>query len=234
MKGPAEACKELNRVVKCDAAPMRAVDILVHIILAKNWHANANDAREEAEKWERRFLNQVATAIRQADSIGRILPFAFNSSSDDTLQGCAFVEPNDQPDVVAAKATLLRRSFYIDAFKTLTPSSFESLCAGVLAQLGVAAPRKTPETRDEGIDFYGRLSLETMLRGSQVFPGPERQFSVWMVGQAKHFKAEDVSTLEIRELVGSMLLARTRTFSSRPERYSDLTIRTCDPVRVGN
>ena len=97
--------------------------------------------------------------------------------------------------------------------------------------MGVEKPKLTPQTRDEGIDFYGRLSLETLLRGDRVFPGMERQFAVWLIGQAKHFQAEPVSTLNIRELVGAITLARTRAYSTKPEtRYADLKLRACDPV----
>src|SRR5207248_5447145 len=63
-----------------------------------------------------------------------------------------------------------------------------------------------------------------------LFPGVHSQMSVWMVGQAKHFLKGKVSTPDIRELVGSVLLARSRAFSVNTEKYIDLRIRACDPV----
>lgn len=229
--GIAEALKVLDRFVAIDAPPKRARDILVLISIDLKWHSNATDAQDAADRWERKFLKRVAEEIAYWENLGRVVQFAINSSAGDMLQGAGYVEPSDSQTLQDEKKIILRSIHYINFFKTMTANDFESLCAGLLGELGVEKPKITPQSRDEGIDFYGRLSLEKMMRGVKVFPGIEKQFAVWLVGQAKHFQKGPVSTLNIRELVGAVILARTRTFSTRPEaRYSDLIIRPSDPV----
>ncbi|MGB7208061.1 MAG: hypothetical protein WBD27_05315 [Pyrinomonadaceae bacterium] len=51
-----------------------------------------------------------------------------------------------------------------------------------------------------------------------------------MIGQAKHYNETDASTFAIRELVGSVELAKGRAFGSVAEKYTDLTIKACDPI----
>lgn len=88
----------------------------------------------------------------------------------------------------------------------------------------------TAFSADEGIDFYGRLHLEKLILPRAAFPGWQRQLSVWMVGQAKHYFEGKVSTPAIRELVGAVMLASKHAFGSADDKYQELTIRACDPV----
>ena len=53
---------------------------------------------------------------------------------------------------------------------------------------------------------------------------------VWLVGQAKHYDASQVSTKDIRELVGSVSLARTKTYAGSKDPLARLQMRSCDPV----
>jgi restriction endonuclease Mrr len=53
---------------------------------------------------------------------------------------------------------------------------------------------------------------------------------IWMIGQAKHYIQGQVSTPDIRELIGSVVLARGRAFSSESAQYVDMHIRPCDSV----
>jgi hypothetical protein len=51
-----------------------------------------------------------------------------------------------------------------------------------------------------------------------------------MLGQAKHYRAGQVSTFEIRELVGAVDLAKAGAYGSAMDKYADLRLRVCDPV----
>jgi restriction endonuclease Mrr len=51
-----------------------------------------------------------------------------------------------------------------------------------------------------------------------------------MVGQAKHYPTGQVATPEIRELVGSVELARAGAWSRVSSPYLDMKLRLCDPV----
>ena len=186
--GPAEAVKVLREVLAVDAPPQRAKSELVRISISKNWHVDPERGiGGRRTLGDGQFLKKVAEEVQYWESLGRVLPFVLNTSSSYLIQGAGFIEPNDSDDQKEAKRALCRVGEYCAAFKNLDPTQFESLCAGVLEELGVSGAKLTPKTRDEGIDFYGRLSLEKLLRGKRAFPGFERQLSVWMVGQAKPF-----------------------------------------------
>jgi len=62
-----------------------------------------------------------------------------------------------------------------------------------------------------------------------ALPGFYTTLSVWLVGQAKHYKETKVATPDIRELVGSVELARARAFA-KPASLPNLEMRLCDPV----
>jgi hypothetical protein len=66
---------------------------------------------------------------------GRLLTYAFNSSSSYTIQGAAFVEPSDNPLTRATKSSIVRLSEYRALCKGVTYEEFEYLCKAVKAGL---------------------------------------------------------------------------------------------------
>jgi hypothetical protein len=216
--------------ISVESTPKTAEEWLVDICLAEGWRYSESDAREAAEMWSERFLNLLRRELSELNAIGRFVPFAFNSSSDYMLQGCAFIEPWDSEEDKKSKQRRSLYAEYADALSRLTPRQFEALCAGLLDTLGVDEPTLTRYSADEGIDFYGKLNLKQFMFADAMFPGPQHQLSVWMIGQAKHYATGDVSTFEIRDLVGAVELARGKAFGAAGERYADLNLRVCDPI----
>src|SRR5437764_355349 len=94
----------------------------------------------------------------------------------------------------------------------------------------ICLSEKWHTSHDDGIDFYGRLRLESLLLPEVRFPGLQKQLTIWIVGQAKHYQAIQVATPDIRDLVGAVVLARGNAYGSGTNKYSDLAIRPCDPV----
>ena len=164
------------------------------------------------------------------NDLGRFSSFSINSSSLHFLQGSAFVEPKDPPSVVAHKRARARIAKYSSALAVLTPRDFEVLCGRLLSLLGVEHVTTTPYSADEGIDFYGLVGTEKLIEHDPAFPKFVRQVSVWLLGQAKHYTKTNVATPDLRDLVGSVALARSRAFGSLGPKYEDLKIRVCDPV----
>lgn len=228
--GPSAAKKVFLEIVTVEAVPKSAEEWLVEICIARGWHSNEPDAREAAEKWANKFLNLLRRELSEFNEIGRFVPFAFNSSSDYFLQGCAFIERGDSDEVKKAKKRRSLFAGYIAALSNLTPRQFEALCVGLLHILGVNEPKITSYSADEGIDFYGRLRFDQFMLENQEFPGIRRQLTAWMIGQAKHYSVGDVSTFEIRELVGAIELAKGQAFGGAGEKYAELVLRVCDPV----
>lgn len=228
--GASLALSFLPRYLGVDEPPRRARDLLSTIALGEGWSSDRSDAAEKGERWEKAFLKRCRRELSELNSLGRTASFAINSSSPDYLQGPAFPEPADPPEVASAKQARARMGSYVEALQELTPLDFERLCGHFLALLGVQDPKVTSYTADEGIDFYGRLGIDPSLAPDSVYPHFSRQMSIWLVGQAKHYQNTKVSTPDLRELVGSVTLAKTSAFGGGVEKYPDLSIRACDPV----
>lgn len=228
--GPSSAKTILMSLIRIDDEPKSAVDWLVEISIAQGWHSNKDEALEAAERWEERFLYLLRQELSELNRIGRFAPFDFNSSSDYLIQGCAFIEPRDSDETKEAKHRRSQYGQYTAALVELSPREFEALCVGLLNVIGVEDPQLTPYSADEGIDFYGKLQLEQFVFSGSIYPGVQRQLSVWMIGQAKHYSAGRVSTFEIRELVGAVQLVRGSAYGSVREEYAGLRLRICDPA----
>jgi hypothetical protein len=156
--------------------------------------------------------------------------FAFNSSSPDHIQGPCFVEPRDTAETRTAKLNRLNRYPLRPIIEELSPAQFESLCVGLLGLLGARDFSGTKRTRDQGIDFYGRLVISDLDPNTSPFFHITDHLSVWLVGQAKHYPNGKVSSAEIRELVGSINLARFKEYASTTDLMKSLLLRSCDPV----
>jgi hypothetical protein len=117
---------------------------------------------------------------------------------------------------------------YASELTRLTPTEFERLCRGVLDLLGCTYTQLTPRSADQGIDFFGELRIDSALATRRELPNFTTRMTVWMIGQAKHRSGVN-STPTIRELVGSIELAKASAYSgARP--VVPKAIRACDPV----
>jgi hypothetical protein len=210
--------------------PIPASTVLADICMSEGWFVNQSQAEEQSEKWLAQFLSRLRSHLSAANEFGRGSRFAFNSSSDDLLQGACYAEPSDLPEVREAK---LRRANYATHqgwMRNLTPQQFEATCRGVLVEMGATSTHLTPRSGDQGIDFFGRLSFYGRLAQIYSLPGIDRRLSVWLVGQAKHYPTTRVATPDIRELVGSIELAKTKTFVGHVGSLEELEIAPCDPI----
>jgi hypothetical protein len=111
----------------------------------------------------------------------------------------------------------------------LTPDQFELICVRLLSLLGVPTPVLTPYRGDQGIDFFGRMSIGDLTSHGPLFPVFETDLVLWLVGQAKHYPDSKISTPDIRALAGSAFLARVRAFP-REGALPQLNVRACDPI----
>jgi hypothetical protein len=96
--------------------------------------------------------------------------------------------------------------------------------------LGARQTHLTQRSRDHGIDFYGRLVLGDLDTSKVPFLRFADALQVWIVGQAKHYVGHKVSAPEIRNLVGSINLARFKEYASETDLVEGLRLRSCDPV----
>jgi hypothetical protein len=231
MSGAKQALNLLPKYVAVDSVPQPATEVLVSIAIGEGWCGSRTEALDLASRLLSGFLRLVGQEIEKTILLGRFLQFALNTSDRQLLQGSCFVEPPDSPGIRKEKEARRRSVLYVAAFADLSPDDFEALCAGFCSLIGIKKPVLTKSSRDEGIDFYGVLDLMTVMHPEKLLPGFDRQLAFWVIGQAKHHKLGQVNTLEIRDLVGAVQLAKSRAFGSGGEdKYVDLKVRVCDPV----
>lgn len=229
-RGPALVADLIYEQMPIDAKPTKLTTVIESII-AENFAEL--DPVEKSYEWEAPVRSRLLNKISVAEERGAQPQIAFNSSSDYMIQGACFIEGTDSTEVAGQKGKRLKWKAYHEALQELSPLEFEVLCAKVLELLGARNVKLTKRSKDEGIDFYGRLSVADLIKPSSAFRfRPFESFlEIWLVGQAKHYKVFKVATPDLRELVGSVNLATARTFSDlSPDKYADLQIRVSDPI----
>lgn len=229
MAGPQHAAKRISEVVGVADAPRPTRSILRDLIVLAEW-ASGSDADEKADAWLDRFISRLLSDLEAAASLGSVVTFAFNSSGTDFIQGSCFAEPSALPTDKAAMANRAKLVDIYSQFSSLSPNEFEKLSGRILNLLGVTEAHVTQTSADQGVDFFGRLYLGEMVQPTRLTPGGEKQLHVWLVGQSKHYQETKVGTGDIRELVGSIELARAKIFAGASDPLSNLTVRLCDPI----
>jgi hypothetical protein len=210
-----------------DAQPRIPEEVLYD--LATNVFATPEAiAAEFAESHKGAFLGELADF--RADADNRAEPCRFALNDHDHLQGSCFIQPDDDDATQRAKTNRLNYDSYETFLRNLRWEEFEACCRGILNTLGCSAPKLTELSNDQGIDFFGRLSLRNRLSNESFLPSVDSMLDVWMVGQAKHYQATKVSTPDLRELVGSVELARAKAFADGGVALKDLDMKVCDPV----
>ncbi len=228
--GPSLISTRILNTIELDASPRPVVEIVTEIIMAEKWCANGSEARERAERWQKTTLTRLQQELNALQEMGRPARLAFNSSSQYMIQGACFVEPKDSDELKDKKRRRYRFTDYHQAISGLSPHQFEVLCSKLIGLLGVENPIVTRTSADEGIDFYGRLTFDSIFFPHDLSLTVQKQLSIWLVGQAKHYQATQSGTPEIRDLAGAIALGRAGAFGSVESPFVDLHIRVADPV----
>ncbi|NYE19618.1 restriction endonuclease [Microbacterium immunditiarum] len=211
--------------------PMLVLELLEEIGVAEGWFPNLTPAEiaERCASWRVRFVAFLTKDLDDRASDNRPARYEFNASDPSYIQGSCFPAPGDSPELKQAKALRSQHEQYASAIRAISWREFEGVCRGVLSVLGCDSPKLTKERNDQGVDFFGSLSLEGKLGRSIGLPGVDRNFRTWLVGQAKQYEGT-VSTTELRELAGSVTLARAGVGSDDGSALLGLDMRVFDPV----
>jgi hypothetical protein len=83
----------------------------------------------------------------------------------------------------------------------------------------------TPASHDQGVDAFGYQEL--------VSPTPYgTTHGLTWIAQAKHYIRSNLTTGDVRELVGSKELLLAKVFSTVDERYKELTLKRYAPTAI--
>lgn len=161
---------------------------------------------------------------------GTIFEIALLGSAGDTVAGSCFVQPSDAPAVAQAKNNRLSVADVLARIRGLTFAEFERFGAKVLRELGAHKTYVTPHSNDQGIDFYGTLSLGQLQDAPAPFFRLAHDLQVRFAGQAKHYPDAAIGTSVVRELIGAVSLARTKTFSVDKDLFEELELAPMTPL----
>jgi len=115
--------------------------------------------------------------------------------------------------------------------RELTFSQFETFGRCVLRELGCTTAKVTRHAGDQGIDFYGELSVGSIVGADPSILKLMHETRVILVGQAKHYPHSSIGPSIVRELVGALSLARTYTYSQdNLDLLNDVHLRPFSPV----
>jgi len=228
--GPKQIAEEILLTTSLNAPPRPLGEVVLEVVMRLvDERADTNDL---STRWHKPVRDYLQAHWDESLDAGHQPRIGFNSSSDYMIQGACYVEPHiDSESVKEQKRQRLHWLDYYEALKNLSAREFEILCKRTLDLLGVGNAHLTRYTGDEGIDFFGRLSLGDLVGHGPLYPRLESSLEVWLLGQAKHYKKVKVATPDIRELVGAVNLGRAHAFGASDEsKYEELRIRVCDPV----
>lgn len=226
---PKDVARALWDGARSQDPPQRVSELAAQVLIDEGGLSRL-EVWEEAERIEPRVI--VWLTRRTGDAVARREPpkLVQNSSSSLHFQGHLFSEPCDPPEVRDVKARRAQSAALMEWLASLPHEDFERLSAKILGLLGARHYRQTRRSKDQGIDFYGKLVLADLDPTQLPFLRFQHDFEVWIMGQAKHYPAGLVSAPEVRELVGAVLLARSKVFATREPLFQDLTSRIADPL----
>lgn len=208
---------EVSRVVSAlvERANRQDPPRLLHDITAEClvdvFNFEVDSAFEEAFE----ILGEVQRSLREfqhvAQSAGTDWTVEIYGTGDEYLRGASFADVS----LPEREQEIRRHRRHVneirDEIRALAPEEFEIACTSILSLIGCEQPVTSPIRNDGGIDFYGRLHLAGRLGREFPYGGIDGKVGVWLIGQAKRYKESNpVQTAAVRELVGSVELARTR------------------------
>ena len=187
-------------------------------------------AVERAEQMEDVVRQLILRSRTKSDEEGSYSILSLSSVSDQIVSGTCFIEGGDKQEIIAAKQRRLHIEPLLDQIRNLTFQQFEIFGACVLKELGTKNTKVTPHSDDQGIDFYGLLSLGQHSDLPPPFGKLAHDVTLRFAGQAKHYPSKPIGPELIRELIGSIALARYKVFTTDNELFDDLQLLPFNPL----
>lgn len=212
-------------------APPRPLRDAIEKVLVAEYGMMAIQAAERAEGMLEAVARVISSRAEAGAAAGTLPILTLIGTATDIVCGSCHVLPHDTPAVAVAKENRIHAESLLSAMKNLTFTQFEKFGAAVLRELGVKNPHITKHGNDQGIDFYGQFSIGQMESAPAPFFKLAHDVKFAFAGQAKHYPTRSVGPDVVRELVGAISLARTKTYSSETiDLFEDIAIRPFSPL----
>jgi len=225
-----EIVTRLEAVIGVDGAPVRLVSI-IEIQLVEHFGLSAIEAAEKAEQCSSQVSRLIFKRLAESETAGTSPVLNIVGSTLDTVVGFCYVLPTDQSSIAGKKQQRIHIDTLLKKIKAITFSEFELFGKRILEELGAGQATVTPHGNDQGIDFFGQFSFGQLSDVPRPFLQLAHDVKLLFAGQAKHYPNRAISTSVVRELIGAISLARTKTFSSDGiDIFGDLDMRPFSPV----
>lgn len=185
-------------------------DRVAEVALAAALADSVDHAQEVVEPHLGAVRARLLEIRNEAEAEGQTWHVELYGSELEWVRGASFGDLSLDPDEQGVRARRANIDAVLVELRKLTFNEFERACTQVLYLLGCVDSHTSPRSDDGGIDFYGQLALEGRLNTRLPLGGIDARTRVWLIGQAKHYPTRPIQTAVIRELVGSVELARTK------------------------
>lgn len=219
---------QLNKLVKSNDAPRELRSLATEALVSLGW--SDEEALQFANDNEEKIQNVSKRLINAAEDRAEPVSFEFNANDPFLIQGNCYVLPDEGVSTKDDKERRANAPELLKAIGDLNPRDFEHLCGVLLQCLAVDVPFVTQSSGDQGVDFFGKADFGKFVRGTSELGPVTENLAVWIVGQAKRYANTKVKTSDLRELVGSVELAKSRISADGGVALTDLEVRLCEPI----
>ena len=220
----------LEQVIGMDGSPRR-LRSAIESELADYFGLPSIQASERAELVESAVARLIARRLADSERMGTTPILSLLGTSSDIVAGFCYVLPEDEPYLSTIKQQRVYAGPLLAAIRGLSFEEFEKFGSRILSEMGARFSCVTPHSGDQGIDFYGQLSMGQLHGIPAPFLKLTHSVVILFAGQAKHYPTNPVGPEVVRELIGAVSLARTKTFS-KPEIdiFRDLNLKPFSPL----
>jgi hypothetical protein len=226
---PKALVNAIEKLLGVIGQPKQLRDVIEQILLSLG--SDPARAAEESEAAWKHASKEIRRRMDVAEANGEVCIVHVRGDRGEVVFGSSFIFGDDAEQIRSAKENRVFVSGILNAIRSIEYSQFEVFGRCVLKELGCSPAKITPHAGDQGIDFYGQLSLGNLLGADTAILKLMHETKVILVGQAKHYPNSSIGPGTVRELVGALSLARTYTFSKDGiDLLSEVQLRPFSPV----
>lgn len=187
-------------------------------------------AAEQAERQEERVRQRITEKQREMENAGTIPVVIIHYANARRVVGSCWVDPIDTQAIAAAKQGRVHVQQILAALRALTADLFERFGSRILRELGAEQVQVTRRSGDNGVDFYGFLSLGGIMQHPPAICQLAHNIRLLFAGQAKHYPNNAIGPATVREMIGAISLARFQVYSSEPDFFEAFKLLPYNPL----
>lgn len=227
---PTAVVAHLEIVIGPHGTPRLLVDA-IEFALSDHFGASLLVASEKASEFLPKIKKIITDRHSKCEDKGTSAALTITGSVGDVVCGAYHIMALDDVPTTRAKKNRAYVNDLHTALKNLTFSEFEKFGKRILFELGAGYAKVSPHSNDQGIDFFGKFNFGEFHGLPKPFYKLAHDVNLLFAGQAKHYPNAALGPNIVRELIGAVSLARTKTHSKDGlDLFQDLEIRPFSPV----